>query len=60
MRLMQSWKQSPHGLDLTPVLMAAVLAFVVAATVQFSLSLAGGERGLLLFERACPIYSTQR
>jgi hypothetical protein len=57
MRLMDSWGRSSRGLDFTPVLLATVLAFVVTAAFQFSRSLPGGERGLLLFERACPIYS---
>ncbi|MFZ0573107.1 MAG: hypothetical protein WAM02_00305 [Candidatus Cybelea sp.] len=47
-----------RGFDFTPVLFAIVLAFVVAGSLQFSRSLAGGERGLLLFERACPIHSS--
>lgn len=39
------------------ILLTTVLAFVVVATVQLTSSLPGGERGLLLFEKACPIYS---
>jgi hypothetical protein len=46
-----------RGLDFTPVLFATVLVFVVAGTLAFSSGLAGGERGLLLFEKACPIHS---
>lgn len=40
------------------VLIAAVLAFVVLATLEFSRSVSGAERGLLLFEKTCPIYNT--
>jgi hypothetical protein len=46
-----------RSLDLTPFLLAAVLLFVVVSAIEFTGSLAGGERGLLAFERACPIYS---
>jgi hypothetical protein len=55
MGLWISWKWPSRGLDFTPLLFAIVLAFVVVGSVQFARSLAGGERGLLLFERACPI-----
>jgi hypothetical protein len=43
-------------LDFTPMLLATVLAFVVIASVQFLGALPGAERGLLLFEKACPIH----
>jgi hypothetical protein len=48
---------SSRGFDFTPLLFAIVLAFVVVGSLQFSRTLAGGERGLLLFERACPIHA---
>jgi hypothetical protein len=57
---MDSWKGPSRGFDFTPVLLATVLAFVVVGALQFASSLPGGERGLLLFERACPVYSTSR
>jgi hypothetical protein len=44
-------------LDFTPALLATVLVFVVVASVQFLSSLPGAQRGLLLFEKACPIHS---
>jgi hypothetical protein len=47
-------------LDFTPVLLATVLTFVIVGTVQFLGSLPGGERGLLHFEKACPIYHHAR
>jgi hypothetical protein len=47
-------------LDFTPVLLAAALAFVVLSALQLTNTLAAGERGLLRFERACPIYSAAR
>jgi hypothetical protein len=55
MRLIESWK-GLRRFDFSLVLIAAVLAFVVVATVQFTRSLPGGERGLLLYERTCPIH----
>jgi hypothetical protein len=45
-----------NGLDFTPVLFGIVLAFVAAGLFGFLSGLPGAERGLLLFERACPIY----
>jgi hypothetical protein len=48
-------KPSWRGLDFTPALMTLVLAFVVIGTSQFVHNLPGGERGLLLFEKACPL-----
>lgn len=46
-------------LDFSAVMLATVLAFVVVGTVQLLDSLPGGERGLLLFEKACPIHDTR-
>ena len=59
MRFLDSWKGPWHGVDLTPVLVATVLLFLVVATLQLARSLPAGERGLLLFENSCPIYSTR-
>jgi hypothetical protein len=44
-------------LDFMPALVAITLAFVVVASVQFLRDLPAGGRGLLLFEKACPIHS---
>jgi hypothetical protein len=44
-----------EGLDFTPVLLAVVLLFVVVSIVQFSQGWAGGQHGLLLFEKACAL-----
>jgi hypothetical protein len=49
-------KSPAAGFDFTPVLFGVVLLFVVVAIVQFSQGWAGGQHGLLLFEKACPIY----
>jgi hypothetical protein len=46
--------------DFTPALMAIPLAFAVLGSVQFLHDLPSAERGLLLFERACPIHHTIR
>jgi hypothetical protein len=58
MGLRDSWERPSRGFDFTPVLFAIVLVFVVVGTLQFSRSLAGGERGLLIFEKTCPIHSS--
>jgi hypothetical protein len=42
-----------------PVLLVMVLTFAVAASVQFLNAFPGAERGLVLFEKACPIHSAQ-
>jgi hypothetical protein len=47
-------------LDFTPVLLIGVVAFAAAATIQLLGSLPAGERGLLQFEKACPIYDKAR
>jgi hypothetical protein len=49
-----------RGLDFTPALFAVVLLFLVGAGFEFLRSWPGGERGLLNFEKACPIYSTYK
>lgn len=46
-----------RAFDFTPVVFVVLALFVVGGTVQFLGSLPGGERGLLSFERACPIYA---
>jgi hypothetical protein len=43
--------------DFTPALAGIVLVFVLVGSLQFLSGLPGAERGLLLFERACPIHS---
>jgi len=57
MRLIDLREPPAQGFDFTPILFAVVLLFVVVAIVQFSQGWAGGQHGLLLFEKACPIYS---
>lgn len=58
MRFFNLWSTS-GGFDFTPVLLVIVLLFAVLAPVQFLRSLPGGERGLLKFEKACPIYNAR-
>jgi hypothetical protein len=36
------------------------LLFVTVGMVQLVQSLPGGERGLLLFERACPVHTSSK
>jgi hypothetical protein len=50
----------PWGFDVTPVLLAAVLVFVGLALFELSRSLPDAERGLVLFEKACPIHTSVR
>jgi hypothetical protein len=49
-----------RGLDFTPALFAVALVFVSGAVFEFLRSWPGGERGLLNFEKACPIYSSYK
>jgi hypothetical protein len=42
--------------DFTPIFIAIVMAFVVLGSLRFLSALPGAEHGLLLFEKACPIY----
>jgi hypothetical protein len=44
-------------LDFTPIVIALTLAFVALGSFQLLHDLPGGERGLLLFEKACPIHA---
>ena len=39
------------------LLLLFVLVFVVVGTLQLVRGLPGGERGLLLFEKTCPIHT---
>jgi hypothetical protein len=45
------------GIDLMAPFLIVVLAFVLVGSLQFVKNLPGGEHGLLLFERACPIHA---
>lgn len=50
-------KEGPRGIDFMPILLALVAAFVVIGSLQFITTLPAAERGLLLFEKACPIHA---
>ena len=39
-----------------PILLAAVVAFVIMGSLQFVLTMPAAEHGLVLFEKACPIH----
>lgn len=53
----------PHGnrlpatkaFDLTPVFAAIMMVFVIVSALQFSRAWPDAQRGLLLFEKACPL-----
>ncbi|MBV8148218.1 MAG: hypothetical protein JO092_03915 [Candidatus Eremiobacteraeota bacterium] len=47
-----------HGIDLTPALFGVLVAFVAIGVFQFWSSWPAAERGLVHFEKACPIYAT--
>lgn len=50
-------QRSPkRGFDFTPVMFAMLALFIGVGTFQFLQALPGAERGLFLFEKACPIY----
>lgn len=49
-----------RGFNLMPVFLVALLAFVMVGAVQFVSSWPAAARGLLIFEKACPIYTTSQ
>jgi hypothetical protein len=49
-----------RGFDFTPVMFAMLALFIAVGTFQFLQALPGGERGLFLFEKTCPIYQHAR
>jgi hypothetical protein len=51
-------KRISDGIDLMPALFVVLLAFVAIGSFQFWSSWPAAERGLVIFERACPIYTT--
>jgi hypothetical protein len=57
MHLLRRAGDPGHGFDFTPILFATVLLFVIVSVVQFAHGIAGAEHGVLLFEKACPIYN---
>ncbi len=46
---------SPRRFDLTLLFVVVVLVFVTIAVAQFSRGWADAQRGLLLYERTCPL-----
>ena len=44
-------------LDFGSILLAIVVVFVVVGVLQLAASLPDAEHGLLLYERACPVYN---
>jgi len=47
------------GFDFMPLLLAIVAAFVILGSLQFAINLPGAERGLVAFEKACPIHAAR-
>jgi len=50
-------KGTQRGFDLMPALFVVLFAFVSVAVLEFFNAWPAAERGLLIFERTCPIYS---
>jgi hypothetical protein len=50
-------KGTQHGFDLMPALFVVLFAFIAVAMVEFLASWPAAERGLLIFEKTCPIYA---
>lgn len=50
-------KGSSRGLDFTPALFAVLIAFVAMGAFEFFGSWPAAQHGLLMFEKACPIYA---
>jgi len=48
---------TPRGFDFTPALFAILFAFVAVGAFEFFGSWPTAHHGLLMFEKACPIYS---
>jgi hypothetical protein len=48
---------TPRGFDFTPALFAILFAFVAAGAFEFFGSWPASHHGLLMFEKACPIYA---
>jgi hypothetical protein len=49
--------RSARGFDLMPALFAVLIAFVAVGAFEFAGSWPAAQRGLLNFEKACPIYA---
>ena len=47
----------PRGFDFTPALFAILFAFVAVGAFEFFGSWPAAHHGLLMFEKACPIYA---
>ncbi|MFZ1017694.1 MAG: hypothetical protein WAN39_07485 [Candidatus Cybelea sp.] len=47
-----------RGFDLMPALFTVLIAFVAVGAFEFFGSWPAAQHGLLIFEKACPIYSS--
>jgi len=50
-------KKISQGVDLIPALFVVLFAFVAIGLFQFWSTWPTAERGLVIFEKACPIYA---
>jgi hypothetical protein len=50
-------KKLAQGIDLMPALFVVLFAFVAVGLFQFWGSWPTAERGLVIFEKACPIHA---
>lgn len=49
-------RREAQSIDFMPALIVIVALFVALAVLDFTQSWPAAERGLLLFEKACPLY----
>lgn len=47
--------ETPRGLDLMPALFLVLALFIAGGALEFSGSWSAAQRGLLIFERECPL-----
>ena len=47
-----------RGFNFMPVFLVALVAFVMVGAFQFVSSWPAAERGLVIFEKTCPIYTS--
>lgn len=53
-------KKISQGIDLMPALFVVLSAFVAIGLFQFWSSWPAAERGLVIFEKACPIHAAPK
>jgi hypothetical protein len=53
-------KKISQGIDFMPALFVVLFAFAAIGLFQFWSSWPAAERGLVIFEKACPIYAASQ